>query len=65
MILWAKYGKLDPIKYVPKDIKCHWDGILHWKELQVNNGILEGLNSIFQAAKRKTRGYEFIHFKND
>jgi len=24
---------------------------------QLNNGILEGINSLFQAAKRKTRGY--------
>jgi len=41
-----------------KTIKNHWDGILKWKESQISNGILEGLNSILQAAKRKARGYK-------
>ena len=60
---WATHSKLDPIKQVAKTIKRHWDGILHWKDSQINNGILEGLNSILQAAKRKARGYKFTHFK--
>jgi transposase len=34
-------------------IKRHWDGIVSWKKSQINNGILEGLNSALQAAKRK------------
>ena len=55
--------RLDPIKKVAKTIKKHWDGILRWKESQINNGILEGLNSIIQAAKRKARGYKVKHFK--
>ena len=52
----ATYSKLNPIKR-------HWDGILHWKDSQINNGILEGLNSVLQVAKRKARGYKFKHFK--
>ena len=44
-------------------IKNHWDGILRWKVTQINNGILEGLNSVIQAAKRKARGYKLAHFK--
>jgi len=44
-------------------VKSHWDGIVRWKDSQINNGILEGLNSILQAAKRKARGYKFKHFK--
>lgn len=48
-----------------KTIKKHWDGILNWKRSQINNGILEGLNSIVQAAKNKARGYKtFKRFKN-
>jgi len=31
--------------------------------LTINNGILEGLNSVLQAAKRKARGYKVEHFK--
>ena len=46
-----------------KTIKNHWDGIVEWKESQINNGILEGLNSVIQAAKRKARGYGKKHFK--
>ena len=60
---WASHSRLDPIKKVAKTIKNHWDGILRWKESQINNGILEGLNSIIQAAKRKARGYKIEHFK--
>jgi hypothetical protein len=40
-----------------------WDGIVSWKKSQINNGILEGLNSVLQAAKRKARGYKIQHFK--
>ena len=38
-------------------------GIMQWKLSSINNGILEGLNSIIQAAKRKARGYGKKHFK--
>jgi hypothetical protein len=60
---WATHSQLDPIKKVARTIKKHWDGIVRWKESQINNGILEGLNSIVQAAKRKARGYGKKHFK--
>ena len=60
---WATHSRLEPIKQAAKTIKRHWDGILHWKDSQINNGILEGLNSVLQAAKRKARGYKFKHFK--
>lgn len=60
---WATHSKLKPMVKAAKTIKNHWDGILEWKKSQINNGILEGLNSIIQAAKRKARGYKFEHFK--
>ena len=60
---WATHSKLQPIIKAAKTIKNHWDGIHRWKASQINNGILEGLNSIIQAAKRKARGYKFEHFK--
>lgn len=40
----------------------NWNGILAWVESKVNNGILEGLNAVLQAAK-KARGYKARHFK--
>ena len=60
---WATHSKLVPIIKAARTIKAHWDGILNWKKSQLSNGILEGLNSIIQAAKRKARGYKFEHFK--
>jgi hypothetical protein len=35
---------------------------LRWKISQINNGILEGLNSVLRASKRKARGYKAKHF---
>jgi len=60
---WATHSKLEPMKKVAKTIKSHWDGIIQWKKSQINNGILEGLNSIVQAAKRKAKGYKPKHYK--
>ncbi len=60
---WATHSKLEPIKQVAYTIKRHWYGVIKWKESQINNGILEGLNSVVQAAKRKARGYKLKHFK--
>jgi transposase len=36
--------------------------VLRWYKSRINNGILEGLNSLVQAAKAKARGYRT--FKN-
>jgi transposase len=33
-----------------KMIKRHWGGILQWKLSSINNGILEGLNSVLILA---------------
>jgi transposase len=60
---WATHSQLLPMKKAAKTIKAHWDGIVRWKKSQINNGILEGLNSIVQAAKRKARGYKTKHLK--
>jgi transposase len=60
---WATHSQLAPVVKVAKTIKKHWEGILSWKKSQINNGILEGLNSVLQAAKRKARGYKIKHFK--
>jgi len=62
---WASHSRLKPIIKAAKTIRKHWQGILNWKKSQINNGILEGLNSIVQAAKAKARGYNtFKHFRN-
>jgi len=57
---WATHSRLEPIKKAAYTIKKHWDGVVKWKESLINNGILEGLNSVIQAAKSKARGYKTI-----
>ncbi len=54
---WATHSRIGPIIKVAKTIKKHWDGILRWFNSRLTNGLLEGTNSLIQAAKAKARGY--------
>lgn len=54
---WATHSRLEPIKEAAYTMKRHWDGILRWFTSKINNGILEGINSLIQAAKARARGY--------
>ena len=54
---WATHSRLQPMIDAARTIKRHWDGILQWFDSRISNGILEGLNSLIQAAKAKARGY--------
>lgn len=54
---WATHSRLEPIKEAAYTIKRHWDGILRWFQSNINNGTLEGINSLIQAAKARARGY--------
>ncbi len=40
-----------------RTIKRHRNGVLGWSESGMTNGILEGINSLIEAAKAKARGY--------
>lgn len=59
---WVTHSRIEPMKEAAKTIKRHWSGVLRWHTSKVSNGILEGLNSLIQAAKAKARGYRT--FKN-
>lgn len=62
---WATHSRLPEIIHVARTIKAHWNGILNWYDSRINNGILEGINSLIQAAKSKARGYRsFKNFAN-
>ena len=50
-------SRLEPIKTFVRMVRSHRDGILRWHQTRASNGILEGTNSLVQAAKRKARGY--------
>ena len=59
---WATHSRLEPIKEAAYTIKNHWDGVLQWKKSCIDNGLLEGLNSLIQAAKAKARGFRNIRY---
>ncbi|WP_245683865.1 transposase [Vulcanibacillus modesticaldus] len=46
---------------VAKSLKRHENGLLRWFISKMTNGLLEGINSLIQAAKRKARGYRSIN----
>lgn len=50
-------SKVDAMKEVARMIRAHFDGITAWAQTRQTNGFLEALNGLFQAAKRKARGY--------
>jgi transposase len=54
---WATHSRLEPIIDAAHTVKRHWDGILRWFDSKIANGLIEGINSLVQAAKAKARGY--------
>ena len=48
---------VEPMKAVAKMIRKHLEGIVAWTRTRQTNGFLEAINGLFQAAKRKARGY--------
>jgi transposase len=54
---WATHSRLQPIIDASYTIKRHWDGVLRWFHSRINNGMLEGFNSLVQSAKARARGY--------
>lgn len=50
-------SKVEPMKAVARMIRNHLEGIVAWARSRMTNGFLEALNGLFQAAKRKARGY--------
>lgn len=53
----AVRSRLAPIIDFAHLVEDHWLGVIRWFESRVSNGLLEGLNSLVQAAKRRARGY--------
>jgi transposase len=50
-------SKVEPMKEVARMIRRHFDGIVAWTQTRQTNGFIEAINGLFQAAKRKARGY--------
>ena len=53
----AQDSKIQPIIKFSNTIKAHWSGIINYVQRKISNGILEGINSKIQLAKRRARGY--------
>ena len=53
----ARDSGLQPIAKFCDMLEEHWLGVIRWHHSHVSNGLLEGLNSLIQAAKRRARGY--------
>ena len=48
---------LEPLHKFARMLEDHWLGVIRWHHSRISNGLLEGLNSLIQAAKRRARGY--------
>jgi transposase len=57
---WATHSRLEPIIDAAHTVKRHRDGILRWFDSRIANGLIEGINSLVQAAKAKARGYRSL-----
>ena len=53
----AKQSGLESVIKFTEMLEDHWLGVVCWHHSRVSNGLLEGLNSLIQAAKRRARGY--------
>ena len=54
---WATHCRLTPVIEIAKTIKSHWHGVLNYINTRIDNGILEGINSLIQSAKDAARGF--------
>ena len=53
----ARETEIQPLHKFCETLEAHWEGVIRWHHTQVSNGLLEGLNSLIQTAKRRARGY--------
>lgn len=61
-VLWALTSNLEPMAEAARTILRHYEGILAYTSSRVSNGVLEGINSLIQAARNKARGYRTVEY---
>jgi len=49
----ATHSRIPQVVEVARAIRGHWACVVNWAENRITNGILEGFNSLFQAAKAR------------
>lgn len=57
----VEVNKIPAFMEFANTVRAHWSGIVHFVESHITNGILEGINSKIQLAKRRARGYRNIN----
>jgi len=55
--VWATHSRLAPVVRVAKTLKSHLRGLMRWFTSGLSNGLLEGINSLIQSAKARSRGF--------
>ena len=53
----ADTSKIKPLMKLADTLRSHRRGILNWWRSHISNGLIEGMNSLIQAAIAKARGY--------
>ena len=53
---WAGKSGLPPFMDAANTVRKHRNGILLWCRSRITNGMIEGINSLFQVAKARARG---------
>jgi transposase len=53
----ATHSRLAPMRAAAYTLKQHCHGVLRWFTSHVNNGLLEAINNLIQAAKARASGY--------
>jgi transposase len=51
---------MEPIRQFASTLEQHWEGVINWFKSHINNGILEGINSLINVAKFRARGFRTI-----
>jgi transposase len=58
---WAARSRLEPFKKLSRTIRKHLDGIVAYIELQLTNGLIEGINARSRVSARRAYGYHSAH----
>lgn len=58
---WAARSRLAPFKKLSRTIRRHLDGIVAYIELQLTNGLVEGINARSRVSARRAYGYHSAH----
>jgi len=59
---WATHSRLATMIEVAATVKRHWNGIHRWFDAKIANELIEGINSLVQAAKAQARSYRSVRY---